>query len=252
MDLQLQDKIVLITGATGGIGRAIVARFLQEGAQPVAVYRNEKKYGELREWLERLSCDMAKLHGVKGDVLSSEGVDKIVQEALRINGRIDVLVNCAGASIETPFALMTDEQIDETIALNFRSPMRIAQAVLKPMFRQKEGSIIMISSLTAIRKGRGVAVYAAAKAGLDTFCRSLAQEVGKKNIRVNSIRPGLIETEMSASLVERTGNMLRDDASLNRFGKPDEVAAAVVFLASAASASFITGTQLNVDGGLYL
>lgn len=252
MDLQLNNKIILITGATGGIGRAITAAFLNEGAQVQAVYRNEDRFTQLCNWLGENKTDTAALSGIQADLLSYSDIHQTVEETVKEFGRIDVLVNCAGHSIESHFALLSEEQINEMIDLNLKSPMYFAQAVLKPMFRQKEGCIINISSLVASRKGRGVAAYAAAKAGLDAFTRVLAQEAGRKNIRVNSICPGLIQTEMSSSLVERTGSLIADETALSRLGNPEEIAMAVLFLASSRTASFITGTQLHADGGLYL
>lgn len=252
MDLQLKNKIVLLTGATGGIGRAIAAALLNEDATVIAVYRNEERFAELKLWLQEKQVQIHSLHGSKTDILSYSDIHRCVNETISRFERIDVLVNCAGNSYEHPFAMLTEEQISEMIDLNLKSPMYFAQAVLKTMFRQKDGCIINISSLVASRRGRGVVAYASAKAGLDAFTRTLAQEAGRKNIRVNSICPGLIETEMSTQLVQRLGSKIADETALNRLGSPQEIAAAVLFLASSKTASFITGTQIHVDGGLYL
>lgn len=252
MDLQLKNKIILITGATGGIGRAIAEAFLNESAIVVSVHRNEERFAELKTEFQSKQIPVENLHGYKTDLLSNTAVQQTVTEIANQFQRIDVLVNCAGHSVEQPFALHTEEMIGEMIDINLKSPMFFSQAVLKPMFKQKDGCIINISSLVASRRGRGVVAYASAKAGLDTFTRALAQEVGRKNIRVNSICPGLIQTEMSAPLIERMGTQLEHETALNRPGTPEEVAQAVLFLASSKTASFITGTNLHVDGGLYL
>lgn len=252
MDLLLKNKVLLLTGATGGIGRAICAAFLQEGTFVVALYRNENRFSDLKKNLEAQGIDLSGFHGIQTDILNTTDIQKAVDETINRHQRIDILINCAGNSFENHFALLEEKQIDEMISINLKSPMLLSQAVLKPMFKQKEGCIINISTIAAHKKGRGIAVYAAAKAGLDAFTRTLAQEVGKKNIRVNSIRPGVIETEMSAPLLERTGSMVVEATAMNRLGTAEDIAAAAVFLASGKAASFITGTQLNVDGGLYL
>jgi 3-oxoacyl-[acyl-carrier protein] reductase len=251
MDLELKDKVLLLTGATGGIGRQICADFLNEGAIVVGVYRNEIRFEELKKELADKKINCERLIGMKTNILNNSEIQLCVDETLKRFQRIDILINCAGNSNEIPFAWMTEKQIDEMIDINFKSPMLFSQAVLKPMFSQKEGCIINISTIGTQKKGRGIVVYAAAKAGLEVFTRTLAHEVGRKNIRVNCIRPGVIKTDMSAPLLDRTGNLVVDSTALHRLGKPEDISAAALFLASTKTASFITASQLDVDGGIY-
>jgi len=245
MDLKLRDKIVLITGATGGIGKQIAEDFLKEGAQVVSVYRNLEKF-------EKLKSENPSIKGYQCDLLKSEQIKEMIKQVVNDHKRIDVLVNCAGAVIEAPFAIVDEDQIEKMLDINLKAVMYLTKAVLKPMVLQKEGSIVNVSSITAQKGGRGIVAYASAKAGLDAFTRSLAIEMGRKNIRVNGVRPGAISTDMSKTLKERAENYIAEATILGRFGKPKEVSKGVLFLASNETASFITGTSLNIDGGFML
>ena len=252
MDLDLKNKIVILTGATGGIGKQICADFIREGAIVIAVYRNEDKLKKLIKFLTELNLDPTKAHPVKTDVLKKSEIDRCVKEVLQNFNRIDVLINCAGSSLECSFAMLDENLIENMIDVNLKSPMLFAQAVLKPMFKQKSGSIINITTVATHKAGRGIVAYASAKSGLDTFTRALAQEVGRKNIRVNTIRPGIIKTEMSKQILENIGSYIIDSTAINRIGKPTDISSVVLFLASEKTASFINGTNINVDGGFSL
>ena len=138
------------------------------------------------------------------------------------------------------------------ININLKSPMLFSQAVLKPMFKQKSGCIINVTTVATHKAGRGIVAYASAKAGLDTFTRTLAQEVGRKNIRVNTIRPGIIKTEMSKQILENLGDYIVESTAINRIGNPADISAVALFLASEKTSSFINGTNINVDGGFSL
>ena len=162
------------------------------------------------------------------------------------------MVNCAGYAVEMPFLMLDEEQIKTQIQINYTAPMLLMKAVLKPMFINKGGSIINISSATASTFGRGVAVYGSAKAGLDRFTKIIAQEVGRKNIRVNSVSPGIIDTQMSQELIKRGKDNITDFTALSKIGKPEDVAKAVLFLASNETAGFITGHIMHVNGGIFL
>lgn len=249
MKLDLENKVVLITGGTGGIGRQIVSDFLEEGALVVCLIRSEKRMKELENWLTKKKVSVEKLSAVTCDLLDYDAVQKTVLLLAKQFDRIDVLVNCAGSAEEVPVGLLAADQIDQMLDVNLKGPIYLCKAVLKPMFRQKKGTIVNISSITAVKKGRGVAVYAAAKAGIDTFTRILASEVGRKNIRVNSIRPGLILTDMSNPLADRLEEYDVLQTSMERHGMPEEVSKTVLFLASDSS-SFTSGECINIDGGI--
>lgn len=251
MKLELEHKTVLITGATGGIGRQIVADFLSEGSVVICLIRNEGKMNTLREELSEANYPIHNLHNVKCDILNYDDIQEAVKAILKMHSRIDILVNCAGFAIESPLALNDQEQIDRMIVLNMTSPIYLCQAVLKPMFRQKEGCIINISSVSAVKKGRGISVYAGAKAGIEAFSRALSQEIGRKNIRINCIRPGVISTSMSEAVIERANERIKTDTALGRFGVPSEISKAVLFVASNNTSSYMTGECISIDGGLY-
>ena len=251
MDLKLEGKVVLITGGTGGIGSQIVADFLREGSIVACLIRNNNKFKDLKNKLESENLNTENLHAFNCDLLDYESINTQVNHVAKKLSKINVLVNCAGFPVETPFAFMDKSQIDAVLDLNIKSPMYLIQAVLKFMYKEKEGSIINISSISAAKKGRGITVYAAAKSALDTFSRTLAIEVGRKNIRINTIRPGVIDTAMSTSLMERVGDSVVKSTSLNRYGKPEEISKLTLCLASSNVSSFVTGESINVDGGLF-
>lgn len=249
MDLKLDSKIVLLTGATGGIGRQICLDFIEEHATVVCLVRSSDKFLALKEWLDSQSIKTENLHQQKANLLNKSELERAVQEITEKHKRIDVLINCAGSVEEVPFAMMDEDRIESMLNINLKGTMLITQAVLRPMFKQKAGAIVNISSITALKGGRGIVAYAAAKAGLDSFTRTLASEVGKKNIRVNSVRPGAIKTSMSKALEARVQDYIPNAMILGRFGIPSEVSKGVLFLSSEETASFITGTFLNIDGG---
>lgn len=249
MDLKIVDKVVVLTGGTGGIGRQICLDFLKEGAIIVCAVRRSNKLEALVDWISEQGQDTTNLHYFECDLLSSESIKVFIKQTIEKFDRLDILVNCAGAVEEMPFAMMDEKRITEIVDLNLKSTMLISQAVLRPMFKQKSGSIINISSITAIRGGRGIVPYAAAKAGMDSFTRTLASEVGKKGIRVNGIRPGAIKTAMSEPLEARIQEFIPNAMIMGRFGKPEEVSKGVLFLASEETASYITGSFINIDGG---
>ncbi len=251
MNLGLKNKVVIITGGTGGIGSQIVTDFLNERAIVVCLVRNPTKMEKLKVALNQQQVPTSELHSYSCDLMDYENIKFTMLQISKDLKRIDVLVNCAGFALEYPFALINESQIDSLINLNFKSPILLCQAVLKYMYKNKEGSIINISSVSSVKKGRGIAVYASAKAGLDAFTRTLAIEVGRKNIRVNCIRPGIIETNMSKGVRDRMGETIKSTTSLNRPGTPNEISNMVLFMASSQASSYLTGECINIDGGLY-
>lgn len=243
--------MVLLTGATGGIGAQLVADYINEGAIVACLIRNKAKMTMLRNELIQNNIPTANLHDFECDILNFEDVKRVVNLVGEKLKRIDILVNCAGFAHEYPFAMMNVEHVDQMLDVNLKSPIYLSQAVLRFMYKQKEGCIINVSSIASIKKGRGIAVYAAAKAGLESFTRTLAMEVGRKNIRVNSIRPGVISTTMSEPLLSRAGTNIIENTSLARVGLPKEITAAILFMSSNKTASFMTGETITIDGGLY-
>jgi 3-oxoacyl-[acyl-carrier protein] reductase len=249
MNLDLKDKIVCVTGASGGIGLAIVRAFLHEGALVCATYhRNPDKIEQLKMQLE--PSLRTYLHAYHLDLQDNHSHKTCISHICAEQQRIDVLVNCAGAALEKPFLLLTPEEITQQMTTNFSQQALFTQQVAKVMLAHRKGSIVNVSSLLAKRLGRGVAVYAAAKAAIDRFTQTLALEVGKKGIRVNSINPGLIATKMSKNIQANMPADLMNMSPISRPGTPEEIANAVLFLASDRAASYITGVCLSVDGGL--
>ena len=251
MNLELENKIVVITGATGGIGSQIAKDFIDAKSVVVCLIRNENKFIELRKSMEAENLNGSNLHFVSCNLSDYSEIKNSVAQITEKFSRIDILVHCAGYTEEQPFALFSDKQISDLIDINLKGPVLLTHAVLKTMFKQNSGSIIFISSASTIKKGRGIVAYASAKAGLETFTRALAQEVGRKKIRVNCIRPGVIETGMSSAVIYRNSDKIIDFTSLGRTGKPNEISNAVLFIASEKAASYLTGECITIDGGMY-
>jgi 3-oxoacyl-[acyl-carrier protein] reductase len=249
MNLDLKDKVVCITGASGGIGLALVRAFLEEGAIVCAMYhRNLSALDALRSELS--AVQQSQLNPYRLDLQDNDSHKTAIGAICSAHQRIDILVNCAGSALEKPFLLLTPEEITQQVTTNFSQQALFTQQVAKIMLAQRNGSIVNVSSLLAKRLGRGVAVYAAAKAAIDRFTQTLALEVGKKGIRVNSVNPGLIATKMSKNIQANMPPDLMNMSPIARPGRPEEIANAVLFLASDRAASYITGVCLSVDGGL--
>ena len=251
MNLDLKDKVVLVTGGTGGIGGQVVADYLDEGAIVACLIRNEKKMEILHKEFNKANIPTDNLHSFECNLLDFEDVKRATNEVVNKLKNIHILINCAGFADEFPFAMLDRKKIDMMIDLNLKSPIYLSHAVLKTMYKQKEGCIINVSSISSIKKGRGITVYAAAKAGLETFTRTLATEVGRKNIRVNCIRPGVVSTAMSGPLLDRARKIIEGNTALCRPGEPSEISAAILFMSSNKTASYMTGETITVDGGMY-
>jgi 3-oxoacyl-[acyl-carrier protein] reductase len=250
MNLELNNNIVLITGGTGGIGGEIVAEFLNEDAKVICLIRSESKMAQLKKVLSNRNISISNLFSYQCDLMDYGGIKIVIKKILQEFKRIDTLVNCAGYAKEYPFALLSESQISNMIDLNLKSPMMLTQAVLKSMFRQKSGSIINISSIASVAKGRGIVSYASSKAGIETFTRTLAMEIGRKNVRINCIRPGVIETKMSGNIKEVLNNNVGEFNSLGRTGTPNEISKMTTILASDQVSSYITGECITIDGGI--
>ena len=250
MKLELSNKVVVLTGATGGIGGAIAEDFLRESATVICLIRNEEKMAAFKSDLSKKGVSVEGLFSEVCDLIDFKSISSSIKRIVNKYNRIDILVNCAGYADEYPFALMDENQISKMIDFNLKSPMFLCNAVLRPMFKQNSGAIINISSASAVKKGRGIVSYAAAKAGIEALTRTLASEVGRKNIRVNCIRPGLIETAMSEAVLSRLSDHINSTTSLGRPGLSHEISKMVLVVASEKVSSYMTGECITIDGGI--
>ena len=245
--MEFKDKIVVVTGGTRGIGRAISLQFAREGARVFAAYiRND-------ETAAALTADAAGLPGgittVKADVSLSEGAVSLIETAGKVTGQIDVLVNNTGIIRDCYLAMMSDADWDAVIRGNLDPLFHCCKWGVRKMIGKRRGAIINISSISALTGTPGQTNYAATKGGILSFTRSLSRELGPMGIRVNAVAPGLIETDMTAAMKPELVKNIVANASLGRIGRAEEVADAVLFLASE-KASYITGQCLVVDGGI--
>jgi 3-oxoacyl-[acyl-carrier protein] reductase len=234
----LEGKTALVTGASKGIGRAIAEELARAGATVVVGYRSG------RDEAEALAAAIGG-RSVQADVSSPDDAKRLVDEA----GDIDVLVNNAGLTRDGLLARMSDDDWDTVIATNLSSIFYTCRAVTRPMMKKRAGSIVNISSVVGVHGNWGQTNYAASKAGIIGFTKSLARELGSRNIRANVVAPGYVKTQLTDVLPEEATKAMVENTPLGRVAEPDEVAGAVRFLASDAAA-FITGEVLLVDGGL--
>ncbi|NNF56910.1 MAG: 3-oxoacyl-[acyl-carrier-protein] reductase [Rhodothermaceae bacterium] len=247
MNLDLAGKTALVTGGTRGIGRAIVEALADAGAKVAFTYRSSSETAEaLKADLEAKGVACLALQGDAADTAHAE---ETVQAVLDAWGSIDVLVNNAGITRDTLMIRMSEDDWDTVLETNLKSVFNFCKAAYRPMMKQRGGSIVNISSVVGVTGNPGQANYAASKAGMLGFSKSLARELGGRGVRVNVVAPGYIATDMTADLNEKAQEAMQGSIPLGRVGQPDDVAAAVVFLASDAGA-YITGHTLHVDGGL--
>jgi len=243
----LQNKVALITGATRGIGKGIATTFAQNGANIAFTYvSSDEKAKALEAELEAFGI---KAKGYKSDAGNFKAADDLVNSVVTDFGTIDVLVNNAGITRDTLLMRMTEQQWDEVINANLKSVFNLTKAVQRPMLKAKKGSIINMSSVVGVKGNAGQSNYAASKAGIIGFTKSIALELGSRNIRSNAIAPGFIETEMTGALDEKVIQQWRDTIPLKRGGSTEDVANLTLFLASDLS-SYITGQCINVCGGM--
>lgn len=243
----LEGKSVLITGGSRGIGKSIVEKFVQEGAEVAFTYRSS--VDEATELMNGLADYNTRLEAFRSDASSFEQSEALVADVLKSFGKIDVLINNAGITQDTLMLRMSEEQWDNVININLKSVFNMTKMILKPMLKQRSGSIINMSSVVGIFGNAGQANYAASKAGIIGFTKSIAKEVGSRNIRCNAIAPGFIATEMTHTLDDKVKQNYIDGIPLKRFGTGLDVANACLYLSSDMSA-YITGQVLSVCGGM--
>jgi 3-oxoacyl-[acyl-carrier protein] reductase len=243
----LQGKTALITGASKGIGKSIALKYAEQGANVAFTYLSSVEQGQALE--TELTAKGIKAKGYRSDASEFAQADKLVADVIADFGSLDILVNNAGITIDTLLLRMSEESWDKVINVNLKSCFNTVKAATKQMMKQKSGSIINMTSVVGLKGNAGQANYAASKAGIIGFTKSVALELGSRGIRSNAIAPGFIETEMTAKLDEKTVQSWREAIPLKRGGKPEDVADACIFLGSDMS-TYISGQVLQVDGGM--
>jgi len=245
----LEDRVAIVTGGSRGIGRAIATELARRGAAVVVNYRQD---GEAAAAVvAEIESAGGRAVGFQADVSELTQAQALVEAAIQTYGRLDILVNNAGTTRDQVILMMSEEDWDTVIRVNLKSLYNTCKAAARPMVRQRSGRIINITSVVGIAGQGGQTNYAAAKAGVIGFTKSLAKELGPRGITVNAVAPGLIPTDLTASLPEELRQKAIEQTPLRRLGRAEEIAWAVAFLASD-EAAFITGVTLPVDGGLVM
>ncbi|WP_031578691.1 3-oxoacyl-ACP reductase FabG [Ruminobacter sp. RM87] len=243
--MDFSGKVVLVTGASRGIGRAIAESFAKLGAKVCGTATSESGAAKISEYLGENGT------GLVLDVSSQESVDKCLEAVKNAFGDVDILVNNAGITRDNLLMRMKDEEWDAIINTNLASVYRMSKGVLRPMMKKRSGRIISVSSVVGLMGNPGQCNYAAAKAGLIGFSKSLAKEVASRGITVNCVAPGFIATDMTAALTEDQKSAILTQVPAGKLGDPQDIANAVLFLASD-MASYITGETISVNGGMYM
>jgi len=239
-------RVALVTGGTRGIGSAVTLALTAGGARVYAVYRSDD--AAAAELAGRIGDPLVT---VRADVADPQAAASAVDRAVQESGRLDILVNCAGGATDRLLLRATPSYVRDTLALNLESVIHTSRAALPAMLKQRYGRIVSLGSVVAGSGNPGQAVYAAAKAGIEGFTRSLAREVALKGITVNCVAPGWIDTDLTSAVPGAARERAIDATPAGRAGTPEEVADAVLFLASN-RAAYVTGTVLQVNGGLYM
>lgn len=244
----IAGRVALVTGASRGIGRAIAEALGRQGAVVIGTATTEQGAAQIGEWLQSLGL---RGRGVALDVANEASVEALLADLAAHEGAPEILVNNAGITRDNLLMRMKAEEWDAVLSTNLSSLYRLCKACLRGMMKARHGRIVNVSSVVGLMGNAGQTNYAAAKAGMIGFSKSLAREIASRNITVNVVAPGFIDTDMTRALDEKQVQVLRDQIPLARLGTTADIAAAVVFLVSDAGA-YITGETLNVNGGLFM
>lgn len=245
----MEGRVALVTGSGRGLGRAIAVRLAQEGAKVAVSYRsNDAAAGETAELVRQAG---AGCETFKGDVSSSEDVEALMKGVGQAFGPVEILVNNAGTTRDNILLRMKDEEFEEVLATNLKGTYLCTRAVLRGMVRARWGRIVNISSVVGLVGNAGQANYAASKAGMIGFTKSVAREVAGRGITANSVAPGYVETELTGALPENVKEQILGQVPVGRFGEPEEIAEVVAFLAGE-RAAYVTGQTIAVDGGMVM
>jgi 3-oxoacyl-[acyl-carrier protein] reductase len=247
--MQVEGRVSIVTGASRGIGRAIAVELGRNGGQVVVNYVGRQE--EARETAKMVEAVGGRAIVEQADVSIAADADRLVESALAAFGRLDVVVNNAGITRDTLILRMKDEEWDAVLNTNLKGAFHLIRSAARPMMKQRFGRIVNIASVVGLIGNAGQANYVSAKAGLIGLTKSAARELASRNITVNAIAPGFIETDMTAELPGDLVAKMKEQIPLGKFGKPEDVAKAVAFLASD-DAAYITGQVLNVDGGMVM
>jgi 3-oxoacyl-[acyl-carrier protein] reductase len=249
MRLDLKDKIALVTGGSRGIGRAIATTLADSGATVVVNYKGNQTAAD--EVVRAIAAEDGQATATQADVSKPEDVERLFKDVLQRYGKLDILVNNAGITRDTLLLRMKEDDFDAVLQTNLRGVYLCTKAALRPMTKARGGRIINITSVVGLMGNAGQSNYAAAKAGIIGFTKSAAREMASRNITINAVAPGYIETELTGVLSETMRAAILENIPLGRLGAPQDVANLVCFLASDAAA-YITGQTLTVDGGMVM
>lgn len=244
----LENKVALITGGSRGIGKGIVEVFAQQGAHVAFTFNSSAEAANALA--KELSKDGVQVRAYQSDAAQFDQAEALVSKVLEDFGSVDILINNAGITKDNLLMRITEEDFDRVIEVNLKSVFNMTKAIQRTMLKQRHGSIINMSSIVGVQGNAGQTNYAASKAGIIGFSKSVALELGSRNIRCNVIAPGFIETEMTQKLDEATVQSWRDGIPLKRGGSPEDIANTCLYLGSDLS-SYVTGQVLHVDGGMY-
>lgn len=247
--MQLKGKTAVVTGGSRGIGKAIALQLAAKGANVVVNYTSSREAA--LAVVDEIEAMGVSGKAVKADVSKGEEVENLVNEVLNTFGSIDILVNNAGIARDNLIIRMTEQEFDEVINTNLKGAFICTKSIARVMIKQKSGKIINVSSVVGIIGNAGQSNYAAAKAGLIGFTKSMAKELAKRGINVNAVAPGFIETDMTSKLPEKVKEEFQKNIPLMRAGKPEDIAKVVLFLASEYS-DYITGQVIHIDGGMVM
>jgi len=247
--MRFENQVAVVTGSGRGIGHAIAVRLASEGARVASVSRTEANAQKTADEINTSRADAAKAYAV--DVADHAAVQKAGAQILEDFGRVDILVNNAGVTRDGLSMRMSLDDWDTVLNTNLKGAFSFTQALMRPMIKQRSGRIINISSISGLIGNAGQANYAASKAGLIGLTKTLARELASRGITVNAVAPGLIETDMTGVLSDEVRQAILQKVPLGKLGEPDDIAAAVAYLASA-DAKYITGQVLTVDGGMVM